>query len=183
MAASLVNGDRLAGLKRIKVPTVVIHGADDPLVPIEAGRDTAANIAGAELVEILGTGHDLPAALFSRIVDAIESVAKRARVGSSLTIPKPTEDLRRRQIRRDRGSSPREPRPPSPAARSLSRAVRGQGRTLNVMRCSRRAGARTKFPSWTLLLRSPFTPPCPGPKTHSSHRLEQVGRRRARCRT
>jgi len=61
----------------------VVHGADDPLVPIEAGRDTAANITGAELIEIPGMGHDLPAALYSRIVDAIESVAKRARVGAS----------------------------------------------------------------------------------------------------
>ncbi|HKN01804.1 MAG TPA: alpha/beta hydrolase [Candidatus Binataceae bacterium] len=82
MAAALVNGDRRAALKRIKAPTVVIHGKDDPLVPIEAGRDTAANIAGAELIEIPGMGHDLPAALYSRIVDAIESVAKRARVGA-----------------------------------------------------------------------------------------------------
>jgi pimeloyl-ACP methyl ester carboxylesterase len=52
----------------------VIHGVDDPLVPIEAGRDMAANIAGAELIEIPGIGHDLPAALYRRIVDAIESV-------------------------------------------------------------------------------------------------------------
>jgi hypothetical protein len=35
------------------------------------------------LIEIPGMGHDLPAALYSRIVDAIESVAKRARVGAS----------------------------------------------------------------------------------------------------
>ncbi|MGA7872043.1 MAG: hypothetical protein WCA22_14245 [Candidatus Binatus sp.] len=52
-------------------------------MPIEGGRDTAANIAGAELIEIPGMGHDLPAALYSRVVDAIESVAKRARVGTS----------------------------------------------------------------------------------------------------
>jgi hypothetical protein len=49
------------------------------LVSLEGGRDTAANIAGAELIEIPSTGHDLLAALYSRIVDAIESVAKRAR--------------------------------------------------------------------------------------------------------
>ena len=79
MAAALVNSDRRAALKRIKAPTVVIHGADDPFVPIEAGRDTAANIAGAELIEIPGMGQDLPAALYSRIADAIESVAKCAR--------------------------------------------------------------------------------------------------------
>ncbi len=82
-AAALANGDRRAALKRIKAPTVVIHGADDPLVPIEGGRDTAANIEGAEMIEIPGMGHDLPAALYSRIVDAIESVAKRAGVAAS----------------------------------------------------------------------------------------------------
>ena len=60
MTEALINGDRHAALKRIKAPTVVIHGADDPLVPIEAGRDTAANSAGAELVGIPGMGHDLP---------------------------------------------------------------------------------------------------------------------------
>jgi pimeloyl-ACP methyl ester carboxylesterase len=47
-AAAMVNGDRRTALKRITAPAVVIHGADDPLVPIEGGRDTAANIAGAE---------------------------------------------------------------------------------------------------------------------------------------
>jgi hypothetical protein len=78
-------GARKLGLRHRPSPLFVAdeHGADDPLVPIEAGRDTAANIAGAELIEIPGMGHDLPAALYSRIVDAIESVAKRARVGAS----------------------------------------------------------------------------------------------------
>jgi len=83
MAAVMVTGDRRAALERIKAPTIVIHGADDPLVPVEGGRDTAANIAGAELIEIPGMGHDLPAALYSRIADAIESVARRARAGAS----------------------------------------------------------------------------------------------------
>jgi len=88
MAAALVNGDRRVALKRIKAQTVVIHGADHPLVPIEAGRDTAANIAGAELIEIAGMGHDLPAALYSRIVDAIESALRRASVDASQATPK-----------------------------------------------------------------------------------------------
>ncbi len=84
-AAVMVTGDRRAALKRIKAPTVVIHGADDPLVPVEGGRDTAANIAGAELIEIPGMGHHLPAPLYSRIADAIESVAERARAGASFS--------------------------------------------------------------------------------------------------
>jgi len=46
-------------------------------------RAAAANITGSELIEIPSMGHDPPAALHSRIADAIESVAKRARVGAS----------------------------------------------------------------------------------------------------
>ncbi len=82
-AAVMVTGDRRATLKRIKAPTMVIHGADDPLVPVDGGRDTAANIAGAELIEIPGMGHDVPAPLYARIADAIESVARRAPARSS----------------------------------------------------------------------------------------------------
>jgi pimeloyl-ACP methyl ester carboxylesterase len=81
MAAVLADGDRRAALRRITAPTVVVHGLDDPLVPVEGGRDTAANIPGANLIEIAGMGHDLPAALYSRIADAIELAAQRARTG------------------------------------------------------------------------------------------------------
>ncbi|MEJ0026721.1 MAG: alpha/beta hydrolase [Rhizomicrobium sp.] len=80
MAAVVACGDRRAALKNIAAPTVVVHGTDDPLVPVEGGRDTAASIAGAELREIPGMGHDLPAPLFPAIVDAIDAAARRARV-------------------------------------------------------------------------------------------------------
>jgi|SRR5579871_527301 len=79
MAAVMASGDRRAALKRIKAPTVVLHGADDPLVPLAGGKDTAENIAGAELRVIPGMGHDLPPALFPAVVDAIEAAAARAR--------------------------------------------------------------------------------------------------------
>ena len=75
-AAIVADGDRRARLKAITAPTVVIHGIADPLVPIEAGRDTAANIPGAKLVEIPGMGHNLPVELVPQLVEAIESVAK-----------------------------------------------------------------------------------------------------------
>ena len=52
---------------------MVVHGIDDPLVPVEGGRDTAAVIPGAELREIPGMGHDLPAPLFRAVVDAVET--------------------------------------------------------------------------------------------------------------
>jgi len=78
MAAVVAGGDRREILKNVTAPTVVVHGTDDILVPVEHGRDTAAHIAGAELREIAGMGHDLPAALFPQFVDAIDSAAKRA---------------------------------------------------------------------------------------------------------
>jgi pimeloyl-ACP methyl ester carboxylesterase len=52
-------------------PTLVIHGADDPLVPLAAGRDTAQNIPGAELLVIEGMGHDFPEALMPRLATVI----------------------------------------------------------------------------------------------------------------
>ncbi|HET9161042.1 MAG TPA: alpha/beta hydrolase [Caulobacteraceae bacterium] len=77
-AAVLATGDRRAKLANITAPTVVIHGADDPLVPVEGGRDTAKHIAGAELVEIAGMGHDIPTGLYDRIVDVVARNAQRA---------------------------------------------------------------------------------------------------------
>lgn len=78
MAAIYASGDRRPKLASIVAPTLVIHGTADPLVPPEGGRDTAANIPGAELLEIEGMGHDLPLPLVDRIADAIDGVAKRA---------------------------------------------------------------------------------------------------------
>lgn len=78
MAAVLSDGDRRSLLRKIDVPAIVLHGRDDPLVPLAAGEDTAANIAGAELRVIDGMGHDLPLALVPQIADAIVSAAERA---------------------------------------------------------------------------------------------------------
>ena len=58
-------------LKAIRVPTLVIHGSDDPLVPIACGRDTARLIPGATLREINGMGHDLAPDLNSVMLDLI----------------------------------------------------------------------------------------------------------------
>jgi pimeloyl-ACP methyl ester carboxylesterase len=60
------------------VPTLVIHGADDPLVPAACGEDTARSINGAELKIIPGMGHDLPVELANEIADAIAALARRA---------------------------------------------------------------------------------------------------------
>ena len=76
ISAIMADGDRRKRLKKVTTPTLVIHGADDPLVPVEGGRDTAAAIPGAKLLEIPGMGHDLPLELVDRIADAIAEHAK-----------------------------------------------------------------------------------------------------------
>jgi pimeloyl-ACP methyl ester carboxylesterase len=60
------------------VPTLVIHGTDDPLIKPSGGRATAKAIDGARLMKIEGMGHDLPRAAWPRILDAIEENAARA---------------------------------------------------------------------------------------------------------
>jgi pimeloyl-ACP methyl ester carboxylesterase len=78
LAALAVAGDRRGRLATIAVPTLVIHGDDDPLVPPACGADTAAAIPGAELMRVAGMGHDLPAALDGPIAAAIARTAWRA---------------------------------------------------------------------------------------------------------
>lgn len=69
--AIVASGDRRKRLRRITARTLVIHGAADPLVRPDAGRDTARNIPGARLMMIEGMGHDLPATLCGKLVEAI----------------------------------------------------------------------------------------------------------------
>ena len=76
ISAIVADGDRRKRLKAVTAPTLVIHGTDDPLVPVEGGRDTAAHIPGAKLLEIDGMGHDLPLELVDQIADAIAEHAK-----------------------------------------------------------------------------------------------------------
>jgi pimeloyl-ACP methyl ester carboxylesterase len=77
IAAIAATGDLRIHLANITVPSLVLHGADDPLAPPEAGKDTAANIQGAELLIIEGMGHDLPPAIFDKVVRAISDNARR----------------------------------------------------------------------------------------------------------
>lgn len=75
IAAIMDDGDRRKRLRSVTAPTLVIHGTDDPLVPVEGGRDTAKAIPGAKLHEIPGMGHDLPLELVDEIADAIAAHA------------------------------------------------------------------------------------------------------------
>jgi pimeloyl-ACP methyl ester carboxylesterase len=78
LVAIVASGDRTAALRRLRVPTVVIHGTEDALIDVSGGRATAAAIPGAELVLVDGMGHDLPPAAWAPIVDAIAANAARA---------------------------------------------------------------------------------------------------------
>jgi pimeloyl-ACP methyl ester carboxylesterase len=75
-------------LKRVRAPALVIHGADDPLVPASGGEDTAKSIAGAQWISIPGAGHDFPAALtpiyLQHIGDFIETVETRLKAGQGM---------------------------------------------------------------------------------------------------
>lgn len=78
LSAIVADGDRSAMLRKITVPTLVLHGEDDPLVPCEGGRDTAACISGAKLKTIPGWGHDLPLELVEILSGEIASHARNA---------------------------------------------------------------------------------------------------------
>jgi pimeloyl-ACP methyl ester carboxylesterase len=88
LAAIMASGDRREMLHAIAAPTLVIHGADDPLVRLEGGRDTARNIRGARLKIVPGMGHDFPPQLLRGIAVMIAEHC-RADV-SAAAAPSPT---------------------------------------------------------------------------------------------
>ena len=77
MRAVIADGNRVARLQQIRVPTLVIHGADDPLIPLAAGEDTARQIPGAVLEVVAGMGHNLPDALAPTLVALVSGFMAR----------------------------------------------------------------------------------------------------------
>ncbi len=80
LLAILAAHPRLESLQRVRVPTLVIHGLDDVLVPVENGRMVAAAVPGARLLELEGMGHDIPKRVWPRVIDAIVETARKASV-------------------------------------------------------------------------------------------------------
>jgi pimeloyl-ACP methyl ester carboxylesterase len=78
LAAIMASGDRTERLRQLRVPTTVIHGRSDPLVPFRGGRATAEAIPDARLIAIPGMGHDLPPEIWPQLVDAVAQTAARA---------------------------------------------------------------------------------------------------------
>ena len=69
--AIAVSPSRVEALKRLSVPTLVIHGDCDRLIPPDFGRETADAIPGAHLEIIQGMGHDYPPEHWDRLVELI----------------------------------------------------------------------------------------------------------------
>jgi pimeloyl-ACP methyl ester carboxylesterase len=78
LGAIIASGHRGEDLKRIRVPTLVIHGKSDRLIRPSGGRATSRAIPGARIDLNDGMGHDLPRGVWPRIVDGIEQNAARA---------------------------------------------------------------------------------------------------------
>lgn len=78
IAAIIGDGDRRERLGMISSPTLVIHGREDPLIPLAGGIDTAKQIAGARLEVIEGMGHNLPEGLWPVLAEMIAGHAGQA---------------------------------------------------------------------------------------------------------
>jgi pimeloyl-ACP methyl ester carboxylesterase len=72
----IASGDRVDLLKTIKAPTLVLHGEEDPLLPVDCGRDVARLIPGAEIQTYPGWGHDFPSQLIPTLVERIAGFCK-----------------------------------------------------------------------------------------------------------
>ena len=79
LAAICASGSRRKALAELRLPTLVIHGTQDPLVPAAAGRATAALVPNARFLELGDMGHDLPPPLWDVLADAIHGLARDAR--------------------------------------------------------------------------------------------------------
>ncbi len=74
MAAVIHDGNRRPRLETLDLRALIIHGEDDPLVPVAAGEDTHAALKGSTLMKIKGMGHDLPQQLWHKIVAGISAL-------------------------------------------------------------------------------------------------------------
>lgn len=78
LAAILADPPRTKLLNQVKIPSLVIHGAEDPLVPVAAGRATAKALPQAMYREVAGMGHDLPPGVWPMVIESVTELARRA---------------------------------------------------------------------------------------------------------
>ncbi|MEH6814142.1 MAG: alpha/beta hydrolase, partial [Motiliproteus sp.] len=70
-AAMITDGNRKPKLSQVQVPALVLHGDQDPLIPVDCGRDIADAIPGAEFQAIEGMGHDLPESCWDSLIGSL----------------------------------------------------------------------------------------------------------------
>jgi len=78
LVAITASGDRSPLIKKIKAPTLVIHGSDDPIIPLAGGLSTAQSIKKAKLKVIDGMGHDFPISLMPQMTKSISKHVKKS---------------------------------------------------------------------------------------------------------
>jgi pimeloyl-ACP methyl ester carboxylesterase len=84
LAAMIASGPRAEGLRRLRLPTLVIHGLDDTLIQASGGERTAELVPGARLLLLEGMGHDRPEQLWPELCRAIlEHTAGRTARGAA----------------------------------------------------------------------------------------------------
>jgi pimeloyl-ACP methyl ester carboxylesterase len=76
LAAVLSSKSRKERLASLRIPTLVIHGENDPLLPVECGEDVARSIRGSNLKVIPGMGHALPLEVWDDVIDAVAEHAQ-----------------------------------------------------------------------------------------------------------
>ncbi|HEX3621438.1 MAG TPA: alpha/beta fold hydrolase [Acidimicrobiales bacterium] len=81
LAAVGTQVDRTEALAGVRVPTLAIHGALDPVFHVSGGEATARAVPGARLLRIEDMGHDIPEPLWPLIVSEIVTNARRATAG------------------------------------------------------------------------------------------------------
>jgi pimeloyl-ACP methyl ester carboxylesterase len=74
--AIVKSGSRLDELGRISVPTLIIHGTEDPLLHHDHSTKCARLIPGAKLVLLEGVGHEMPQGILPEIHDAVFNLFK-----------------------------------------------------------------------------------------------------------
>lgn len=84
LLATAAEPPRCAALREVALPCLVIHGAEDALIPPEAGREIAANIPGADYVEIPGMGHIITPALAPHFAGIVTGFLDRVQSSSQL---------------------------------------------------------------------------------------------------
>lgn len=72
--AQMKSSDRTEDLRKVSIPTLVVHGNVDPVLPYDHGLATAEAIQGATLLTMDGVGHALPPQEFGEVAEAILSL-------------------------------------------------------------------------------------------------------------